>query len=306
MEWADDVGHRPRRANAGGRLQELLANGLDEEEELALRELSDATSDTSFSLSSDEETIDEVESDFSDEEVAGVLDGEDVETDVTLRRGERRERQQQRQRQLQRNQKFSKAAARDREKQLRQLARRQGSPASSDAGSSRSDKEDVETVDLRRAVRQRPAPTTPCAQRLAEAMERAKAVRLAEAEAAQREDGDGGASPVLLHMHYGLNMGKAPQRRAASWQVGQRKRLRGGKNGWGLSDASLHDELVAPSASVVVPSPRIALYEGYTPQRVSYRSGVSVLRDFGVPTVMSFSERLPDALTATHSRTVMK
>eukprot|EP00796_Vickermania_ingenoplastis_P007470 gene7470-5265_t len=97
---------RPRRANAGALLKQLLATGLDEEEEALLAAYDTANSDSSYEPSTDEETVDEVESDFSAEEVQGVLEGEVVETDATLRRDERKERILNRRRQQKRLEAF--------------------------------------------------------------------------------------------------------------------------------------------------------------------------------------------------------
>ncbi|CCD17391.1 unnamed protein product [Trypanosoma congolense IL3000] len=87
---------RPCRANRGTMLQQLLEKGLNSDEEKLLHDLSDVTSDSTFTAS--EETLDEVDSDFSDEEVEGVLEGTKVVTDATLEREERLERKKERQR----------------------------------------------------------------------------------------------------------------------------------------------------------------------------------------------------------------
>lgn len=315
MEWADDVANRPRRANAGSHLQELLQNGLDEEDERDLLELDEnSSSDTSFTLSSDEETIDEVESDFDAEEVAGVLEGEAVETEATVRRAERQERQRERQKKLQRTQNFSKAAAHDRaiqkklQQRQREKTRRQQEPrrkrerktnagassdsssASSSASSVRGDSSDDEgdaAIDLRRRVRHRPAPTIPCAQRLVEAHARAAARRAEQAALAEGAGDDSGAeAAATLHTHRGLNMGKARQRSRRS--AGQRRH--GGQTGAMADEDEPRFRARQPVPLFV--DPRIALYGGPA-QRVGYCSGVSVLQKYGVPTILSFSEDLP-------------
>lgn len=112
MELSDRRAARERRPNAGSKLAELLQDGLDSEEERALQALDDS-SDTSFTPSSDEEAVDEIESDFSAEEVEGTLEGEAVESEASIRREERKERQQTKQRTQQRLNRFSQAAALD-------------------------------------------------------------------------------------------------------------------------------------------------------------------------------------------------
>lgn len=95
--WDVGESRRPRRANRGNLMQELLEKGLNSEEESLLNALSDATSDSTFSGSGGEAT-DEIDSDFSDEEVEGVLDGAAVQTEAMVRREERRERRAERRR----------------------------------------------------------------------------------------------------------------------------------------------------------------------------------------------------------------
>ncbi|KAG5503462.1 hypothetical protein JKF63_05601 [Porcisia hertigi] len=298
MEWADDV-NRPRRANAGNRLQELLANGLDEEEEKALQALSDASSDTSFTLGSDEEAMDEIESDFDAEEIGGTLEGEAVETEALVRRAERHERQLERQKKLRRSQNFSEMAARDRLQRLRsskKLKKRQRSTKSGavsendDENGEEEDDEDGsdDAVDLRQRVRHRPAPTIPCSQRLAEAHARAAAFRAARTAAESPGDGSTeerngkstGSGDMLTHQ--GLGERKVQQRGRRP----QYTRSTARRSGWATRGG-----LAAP----VFVSPRIALYEGIQ-QRVGYSSGVSVLKRFRVPTVVSFSAALPPVL----------
>ncbi|KPA79168.1 hypothetical protein ABB37_05670 [Leptomonas pyrrhocoris] len=309
MEWADDVANRPRRANAGSRLQELLQNGLDEEDEKDLQRWDNSSSDTSFTLGSDEETIDEVDSDFDAEEVAGVLEGEAVETEATVRRAERQERQRERKRRLQRTQNFSKAAAHTHalqkklqerqkdatERQRRRKRERDGSNDSSsslststsseDDSTSGGDGEKSEVPDLRQQVRHRPAPTISCARRLAEAHDRAAAHRAAQAALAEQGGGGGGDegpgdAAAMLNTHRGLNVGRTRHRpRRNAGRFGETV-LNGGVAG-----------RASPSMPVFV-SPRIALYHS-VPQRIRYCSGVSVLAMYKVPSILSFSERLP-------------
>ncbi|TPP52250.1 YL1 nuclear family protein [Leishmania donovani] len=284
MEWADDVVNRPRRANAGNRLQELLANGLDEEEEKALQALSDASSDTSFTLGSDEETVDEVESDFDAEEVGGTLEGEDVETEASVRRAERQERQLERRKKLQRSQNFSKVAARDRAQRLESTKRQE--------------KRQRGTDDAERRVRHRPVPTIPCSQRLAEAYARAAALRAAQAAAEAPRDGNaegasfsGGAG--VVYTHRGLNMLKARQRARRPQHSSNSTMPRSAWEAREALSAPVEGTISEPIPVCV--SPRIALYEGI-PQRVGYSSGASVLQRFRVPTVVSFSAALPPVL----------
>lgn len=92
MELAEGRSRRPARANAGSNLQALLERGLDSEEERLLAENSEDSSDSSFTVGSDVEVDDEIDSDFSNEEIEGTLRGEEVETEKDVRRAERRER----------------------------------------------------------------------------------------------------------------------------------------------------------------------------------------------------------------------
>ncbi|CAJ1008940.1 putative YL1 nuclear protein [Leishmania naiffi] len=323
MERADDVVDRPRRANAGNRLQELLANGLDEEEEKALQALSDASSDTSFTLGSDEEAMDEVESDFDAEEVGGTLEGETVETEAMVRRAERLGRQLERRKKLQRSQNLSKMAGRDRAQRPQRTKKqekrqrdtndtdrfpRQRQPHKGGAVSE-NDGEDGEedgdedgsddVIDLRQRVRHRLAPTIPCSQRLAEAHTRAAALR--EAQAAAEVHGDGHAEDEssssggagVMHMRRGLSTGKA-QQRARRPQCNSSSTAR--RSAWEATAAlsTPVDGSMSGPLPVFV-SPRIALYEGIS-QRVRYSSGTSVLQRFHVPTIVSFSAALPPVL----------
>lgn len=319
MEWADDVANRPRRANAGNHLQELLENGLDEEDERDLLQLDNSSSDTSFTLGTDEETIDEVESDFDAEEVAGVLEGEAVETEATVRRAERQERQRERKKKLQRTRNFSKAAVHDRamQKKVQRIQRRSqtreqprkrerkervgsapdASSASPSASSTTSDDDDGNSntnadgaeavIDLRQRVRHRPAPTIPCEQRLAEAQERAASRRAAQAALAEGGGGEEDAADAgaMMNTHRGLNMDKMSQR--------ARRKAKARRLGGSAGDAINGD---TPSLALqpmpFFASPRLALYGG-TPQRIGYCSSVSVLEKFSVPSVISFSEHLP-------------
>ncbi|KAG5477774.1 hypothetical protein LSCM1_05072 [Leishmania martiniquensis] len=316
MEWADDVVDRPRRANAGSRLQELLQNGFDEEEEKALQALSDASSDTSFTLGSDEETIDEIESDFDAEEVSGMLEGEAVETEASVRHAERQERQLERRKKLQRSQKFSKIAARVRGQRLQSTKRqekrqcgtksagqapRQRQPHKDGAGSENDDEEDDDedgsddAIDLRQRVRHRPAPTIPCSRRLAEAHARAAALRAAQAAAKAPgcgsaegvKNSSSGAGVMLTDRELGA---VKAQRRA---RCSQHNSAAARRSRWEAKVAlpSRVGGIVSEPLTVFV-SPRIALYEGI-PQRVRYSSGASVLQRFRVPTVVSFSAALP-------------
>ncbi|KAK7194143.1 YL1 nuclear protein [Novymonas esmeraldas] len=328
MEWADDVVGRPRRANAGSRLQELLEKGLeDEEEELALQALSDAATDSTFTLGSDEEAVDDVESDFDAEEVGGVLEGEAVETEASVRRAEREARQREQQRMRQRSQRFSAAAARDRAMRLGSTAHSQKQSRRGGGGGGGADRtsrlqsttqrgggggageDDTEddgdddvtgtASDLRQSVRHRPPPTIACDQRLAEARARAAALRAAQAAADSGVDGHGSGSGVatavasgVMQTHRGLNVGKTrPRARRAPHGGG------GGRSGWAspmVVGAEVAEGGRAECAPVLA-SRRIALYDGVC-QRVAYSSGVSVLRRFGVPTIISFSIAIPPAM----------
>ncbi|GET88959.1 hypothetical protein, conserved [Leishmania tarentolae] len=321
MEWADDVVHRPRRANAGNRLQELLANGLDEDEEKMLQALSDASSDSSFTLSTDEETVDEIESDFDAEEIGGTLEGEAVETEASVRRAEREERRQEQQKKLQRSQNFSKMAARDRAQRLhstktqvkrqrgtddadrgprqRQL-RREGAVSEYDDEDGEDDDEDRsnDVIDLRQRVRHRPAPTITCSQRLAEAHARAAALRAAQAASETPGDGNAqgansGGSAGVMHTHRGLHVLKARQRaeRSKHYRVSTASHSAWERK---VSFPTPVEHTVSEPIPMFV-SPRIALYEGVQ-QRVAYSSGASVLQRFHVPTVVSFSVALPPVL----------
>lgn len=305
MEWADDVANRPRRANAGSRLQELLQRGLDEEDEKDLLNLDNSSSDTSFTLGSDEEAMDEVESDFDAEEVAGVLEGEAVETEATVRRAERQARQQVRQQRLKRTQAFSKSAAHDRaaqqrrrkqQKQQQQQQRKKRSRGDADGGgsggassasvSSGGEEEEEEVIDLRQRVRHRPAPTIPCAQRLAEARDRAVARRAAQAVLDEEGGGEEEVNASLSLLH-GQRGGRGQRRGGKPRRTGGRLEEMKGEGGG------------APVGVVPqVVSPRIALYEGVA-QRIGYSSGVSIRERFHVQTVVSFSEGLPAAFQGT-------
>ncbi|KAH9597245.1 Vps72/YL1 family [Trypanosoma melophagium] len=231
--WDVEESRRSRRANRGNLLQELLEKGLNSDEEHLLNDLSDATTDSTFSASG-EEAMDEVDSDFSDEEVEGVLDGAEVETDAMLQQQERQERKKERQ----------------------QALRRMGGGTTRTNNNSNS----VKSATLRL----RPPPTIPLEERLREARKRAREVRAAAAATAvgeEREDmnGTGGASQY--------NVGAAMTRRRRPYRT--RGTATGTTAGIGEDDG---EEVV---------------------QRVMYTSSRSVLEQFGVPVVISFSKCLP-------------
>lgn len=193
MELHESRLERPRRALAGNLLNELLASGLEEEEEALLQAFDKSNSDSSFTVSSDEETIDEVESDFSDEELEGTLDGELVETEATLRREERLDKMKKRQKEIQ--QTFFRAPGGHRKKQAKKkttAARgdedRDGEEEDEEGGSEASGSDTsqsrrpptAETNDsLAAPIRYRPPPTIPLEERLAAALSRAKRVTAA-------------------------------------------------------------------------------------------------------------------------------
>lgn len=154
MELSESRALRPRRSTAGNRMSDLLSTGLDEEEEALFNQYDSLYSDSSFSVSSDEETVDEVDSDFSDEEEAGTLEGEVVETEKDLRKAERLEKQK-----VKRKNQSASATAK----------KKQQSSASSGMIAS--------TGGARGAVRLRPEPTIPHEQRMQAALQRAEEVR---------------------------------------------------------------------------------------------------------------------------------
>ncbi|RHW67262.1 YL1 nuclear protein [Trypanosoma brucei equiperdum] len=156
---ADD---RPRRANRGNMLQNLLEKGLNSDEEKFLNNLSDATSDSTFTTS--EEAVDEIDSDFSDEEIEGVLEGTTIVTDAALEREERLERKKERQKSMRHGKLLGRGAAVGREQVVK--------------------------------LRLRPPSTIPLEDRLRAAHERAKEVR---ATAARRSTGGIGAMGSVTH-----------------------------------------------------------------------------------------------------------
>ncbi|KAG8342216.1 hypothetical protein TRVL_06952 [Trypanosoma vivax] len=140
--WDVTEGRRPQRTNRGSMMQELLEESLNSDEERLPINLSDVTSDSTFTAR--HETVCEVDRDFSDEEIEGLVDGADVETNATLMREEKRERKMERQRTV-----------------VRREARFRGERANG----------------LALAHRFRPPPTIPLAVRLAEARKRALEAR---------------------------------------------------------------------------------------------------------------------------------
>ncbi|RNF20829.1 uncharacterized protein Tco025E_03720 [Trypanosoma conorhini] len=236
-KWDVEDSRRPRRANRGSMMQELLEKGLNSEEENLLNDLSDATTDSTFS-SSGEEAMDEIDSDFSDEEVEGVLDGAEVTTEAMLRREERQERQKERQRAL----------------------RRMGGDVPRRKGTA------TPAAPKTAALRLRPPPTIPLEERLQVAHKRAREVRAAAAAAAVGEHNPAGS--MLITSAGG----------AAAYNVGRSmdKRRRPHCTRARPADA-------APAAGE----------GGEVSQRVCYTSSRSVLEQFGVPVVMSFSTCLP-------------
>ncbi|KEG07066.1 hypothetical protein DQ04_11051020 [Trypanosoma grayi] len=237
--WDVEDPRRPRRANRGNLLPELLEKGLNSEEEELLHDLSDATTDSTFSASG-EEAMDEIDSDFSDEEEEGVLDGAVVETEAMVQRAEREERRRERQR-------------------AHRRVGGKGAAASADAHKTA-------------ALRLRPPPTIPLEERLRAARKRAREVRAAAAAAATEnveaeKRHDTGASPY--------NVGASITRRRRTHhrtKTGQQSLL--GEEG---------EEEVA--------------------QRVLYTSSRSVLDQFGVPLVISFSNCLPRLFQSRSSST---
>ncbi|CCW66015.1 unnamed protein product [Phytomonas sp. Hart1] len=174
---------RPRRANAGNLLRELLEKGLDSGEEKLLQDYDDATTDSSFTSPSDGESEDEVDSDFSDEEEEGTLKGELVETEATARRDERKERKEEKQRQIRRLERFqslpSKPRGKSQDWRPTPHAKQTTAPTENAVHQLGEEGED-ETTDLRRAVRHRARSTIPLATRLAQAHARAREVRRQE------------------------------------------------------------------------------------------------------------------------------
>ncbi|KAH8619366.1 putative YL1 nuclear protein [Trypanosoma vivax] len=219
--WDVTEGRRPRRSNRGSMMQELLEKGLNSDEERLLNNLSDVTSDSTFTAS--QEAVDEVDSDFSDEEIEGVLDGADVETDATLMREEKRERKMERQRTA-----------------VRREASFRGERANG----------------LALAPRLRPPPTIPLAVRLAEARKRA------------------------LEARTGPLVGYADSNAGKLCIVAKRRRLSSGRS-LGIDagvDGERREEMIGG---------------GEPEQRIRYVSNMAVLRQYGVPVVISFSKCLP-------------
>ncbi|EAN93617.1 hypothetical protein C3747_11g468 [Trypanosoma cruzi] len=238
-KWDVEDGRRPRRANRGTLLQELLEKGLNSEEENLLNDLSDATTDSTFS-SSGEEAMDEIDSDFSDEEVEGVLDGTEVTTEAMLRREEREERQKERQR----------------------ARRRMGGNVLQRKGAAAAD------APKTAALRLRPPSTIPLEERLQMAHKRAREVRAAAAAASVAKGEHDSVGTMLISSAGG----------ASAYNVGHSvaKRRR------------LHGSRARPAATPA------GFEEGEeVPQRLLYTSSRSVLEQFGVPVVISFSTCLP-------------
>ncbi|CCW62555.1 unnamed protein product [Phytomonas sp. EM1] len=291
---------RPRRANAGNLLRELLEKGLDSDEEKLLQEYDDATTDSSFISPSDEETEDEVDTDFSDEEVEGTLKGELVETEATAQREERRERREEKQRQMRRLNQFRTPKARPGVKpgrgghKLQREVKRdrpeshpppRGSSETNSTDHDDGEEADDEKMDFLRVLRHRPPPTIPLATRLAQAHARAREVRqqqqlLASNSAAANEEAT--RSPVN------------PPHPTLS---GHPKNQCGG--GGGTSRKRMHARARLASAEALSRPPslpqdrRAWLYAGPTPQRVGYHSSQTVMERFHVPVVISFSKQLP-------------
>ncbi|ESL07799.1 hypothetical protein TRSC58_04508 [Trypanosoma rangeli SC58] len=233
--WDVEDSLRPQRANRGNLMQELLEKGLNSEEENLLNDLSEATTDSAFS-SSGEEAMDEIDSDFSDEEVEGVLQDAEVTTEAMLRREEREERQKERQRALRR--------------MGRDVPKRKGA-AATDASKGAT-------------LRLRPPSTIPLEERLRRAHKRAREVRVAAA-AAGEHDTTGAMLMTSVGGALAYNVGKSMEKR---------RRLHGNR------------------ARPVDPVPG-AEEGGEVSQRICYTSSRSVLEQFGVPVVISFSTCLP-------------
>ncbi|KAH8604512.1 putative YL1 nuclear protein [Trypanosoma vivax] len=219
--WVVTEGRRPRRSNRGSMMQELLEKGLDSEEERLLNNLSDVTSDSTCTAS--QEAVDEVDRDFSDEEIEGVLDGADVENAATLMGEEKHDREIKRQRTA-----------------VRREARFRGERANG----------------LALAPRLRPPPTIPFAVRLAEARKGA------------------------LDARTGLLVGYADSNAGKLGIVAKRRRLSSARS-LGINagvEGTRREEIVG----------------GVEPeQRIRYVSNMAVLREYGVPVVISFSKCLP-------------
>ncbi|RNF07583.1 hypothetical protein TraAM80_03266 [Trypanosoma rangeli] len=181
-KWDVEDSLRPRRANRGNLMQELLEKGLNSEEENLLNDLSEATTDSAFS-SSGEEAMDEIDSDFSEEEVEGVLHDAEVTTEAMLQQEERQERQKERQRAL----------------------RRMGQNVPHRKGAAATDAPKAATLRLR------PLSTIPREERLRRAHKRAREVRVA---AAAGEHDTAGA--MLITSAGGVsayNVGKSMEKR---------------------------------------------------------------------------------------------
>ncbi|ORC88720.1 uncharacterized protein TM35_000151510 [Trypanosoma theileri] len=237
--WDVEESRRPRRANRGNLLQELLEKGLNSDEEHLLNDLSDATTDSTFSASG-EEAMDEIDSDFSDEEVEGVLDGEEVETEAMLQQRERQERKKERQ----------------------QALRRMG--GTQRGGTANTAKPPT--------LRLRPPPTIPLEERLRAAHKRAREVRAAAASAVTGE-----------REEMNLTTGGG----AAQYNVGatmtRRRRPHRTRGGTGITT-------ITTTTTTGMNGEEDG---GEVKQRVMYTSSRSVLEQFGVPVVISFSKCLP-------------
>lgn len=198
MELNEERLRRPRRAAAGNLLQDLLQHGLDAEEEAVLEAYDTENTDSSFSISTDEETVDEVESDFSEEELSGVLEDEEIEPEETvIRREERKERA------AIRKKKLEKAFGKTTEKKDRKVQERKGSTISKGVDEEEEDgrkdgqiegekapqQESEESTGSfhTRPVRRRPPPTIPFSTRMADALSRAINVKAALDEQQQQE-----------------------------------------------------------------------------------------------------------------------
>lgn len=324
MELAEGRTGRSRRANAGSLLSDLLAKGLDAEEEELLRAYSDATSDSSFSEGSDEEAIDEVDSDFSAEEVLGTLEGEAVETEKDIRRMERAERQRERARHVSRSGAFAKRAAAAVAKAKATAAAPRARPAKRRAGRDGSDLDDDEedeeeeeeggggALDLRKAVRARRAPTIPLDVRLAAAHARAAAQREGHDADEAAEGGDGALpfSPLREDATGSFNVGIRRRRRGrggtaaaasaaatAGGGVATRRGRWGGVATGGLSAASVAGTGAAGGLALAAATDardwRCRLYAGDEPQRVRVQCGRGAQAAAGVNTIVSFSAGLP-------------
>lgn len=287
MELNDDRLLRPRRAAAGNLLQDLLVHGLDQEEEAVLAAYDGESSDSSFLVSSDEETVDEVDSDFSAEELSGVLEDEDVEDDATIRREERREKAAEKKKKMakaygvrsiparknisfdgERNDKerMEESTRTEDAKKKKRKEDRRGTALQRvgrrDQEEEEEDEEEEEEDDKSRKetpvqpfhappARRRPAPTIPWEKRMADALARAKVVKAALHE----EEEERAASLSLLpSLPVGASLSSFLSFSASAHTAGASSRRRRRRRGGGGEEESETHPFFAFSSSPSPPS----------------------------------------------------